>query len=48
MSLRSLMWDNILCLTTVKNLLEVILKGNEFHYLATRSLNKEPAFEVLN
>ena len=38
MSLRSLMYENILCLLA-KNLLEVIIKGNEFHCLATRCIN---------
>ena len=43
----SLMCKNTLCLTSVKNLLQVILKDNEFYCLATRCLNREPAFEVL-
>ena len=41
------MCGNILCFKSVNNLLEVILKGNKFHCLATRCLNLELAFEVL-
>ena len=32
---------------SVKNLLGVISKGNEFHCLANQFFKKEPAFEVL-